>query len=53
VNWTGVENPDLPVLDYVGAFIDRFHADVERRVRAAGEAFRVAEPVEGTWRSIR
>src|SRR5579864_8586191 len=39
-----VEDPDLPVLDYVGAFIDRFRADVERRVRAAGETIRVAEP---------
>jgi LmbE family N-acetylglucosaminyl deacetylase len=28
-----VENPDLPVLDYVTAFIDRFRADVEQRVR--------------------
>ena len=33
-----VEDPDLPVFDYVGAFIDRFRADVERRVRAAGAA---------------
>lgn len=30
-----IENPDLPVLDYLGAFIERFRADVERRVRAA------------------
>jgi LmbE family N-acetylglucosaminyl deacetylase len=40
-----VEDPDLPVLDYVGAFIDRFRADVERRVRAAGETIRVPEPL--------
>src|SRR5579864_882952 len=40
-----IENPELPVLDYVGAFIDRFRADVERRVRAAGETIRVAEPL--------
>jgi LmbE family N-acetylglucosaminyl deacetylase len=39
-----VEDPDLPVFDYVGAFIDRFRADVERRVRAAGEACLVPEP---------
>ena len=31
-----VEDPELPVLDYVGAFIDRFRGDVERRVKAAG-----------------
>jgi LmbE family N-acetylglucosaminyl deacetylase len=39
-----VENPTLPVLDYVGAFIDRFRDDVERRVTAASEAFLVPEP---------
>jgi LmbE family N-acetylglucosaminyl deacetylase len=30
-----IENPELDVLDYVSAFIDRFREDVERRVRAA------------------
>ena len=30
-----VKNPDLPVLEYLGAFLDRFRADVERRVRTA------------------
>jgi LmbE family N-acetylglucosaminyl deacetylase len=29
-----VENPDFPVLDYVGGFIERFRTDVERRVKA-------------------
>ena len=31
-----IENPDLPVLDYVRAFIDRFREDVERRLRSTG-----------------
>jgi LmbE family N-acetylglucosaminyl deacetylase len=48
-----VEDPDLPVLDYVGAFIDRFRADVERRVRAAGADIPMREPVGSTGRSIR
>jgi LmbE family N-acetylglucosaminyl deacetylase len=30
-----IDNPDLPVLDYVLAFIDRFRADVERRLRSS------------------
>lgn len=30
-----IENPDLPVLEYLEAFLDRFRADVERRVKAA------------------
>ena len=30
-----VDNPDLPVQDYVLAFIDRFRKDVERRMEAA------------------
>jgi len=30
-----IENPELPVLEYVAAFIDRFRSDVERRVQAA------------------
>jgi hypothetical protein len=43
-----VEDPDLPVLDYVGAFIDRFRADVERGVRAAR-----GHPNTGTGRKHR
>jgi LmbE family N-acetylglucosaminyl deacetylase len=31
-----IENPDLPVIEYVLAFIDRFRVDVERRLQAAG-----------------
>ena len=31
-----IENPQLDVLDYVTAFIDRFRGDVERRVRSTG-----------------
>jgi LmbE family N-acetylglucosaminyl deacetylase len=31
-----IENPEMPVVDYVTTFIDRFRGDVERRVRAAG-----------------
>jgi LmbE family N-acetylglucosaminyl deacetylase len=30
-----IKDPDLPVLEYVTAFLDRFRADVERRVKAA------------------
>ncbi|MBV9507736.1 MAG: PIG-L family deacetylase [Acidobacteriia bacterium] len=29
-----IENPDWPVLDYVSRFIERFRADVERRIRS-------------------
>jgi LmbE family N-acetylglucosaminyl deacetylase len=29
-----IEDPSLPVLDYVVAFIDRFRSDVERRLKA-------------------
>ena len=32
-----VEDPTLPVADYVLGFVDRFRADVEKRMRAAGE----------------
>jgi len=31
-----VENPSMPVADYVAGFIDRFRADVQRRMTAAG-----------------
>jgi len=31
-----VEDPNLPVADYVLGFVDRFRADVARRVKAAG-----------------
>jgi LmbE family N-acetylglucosaminyl deacetylase len=31
-----VENPDLPVADYVLGLVDRFRADVEKRVRSVG-----------------
>ena len=31
-----VEDPDLPVADYVLGFVDRFRADVEKRIAAAG-----------------
>src|SRR4051794_29017499 len=33
-----VENPSLPVADYVLGCIDRFRADVEQRIRSAGGA---------------
>jgi LmbE family N-acetylglucosaminyl deacetylase len=33
-----VENPEMPVADYVLSFIDRFRADVEKRVKAAAGA---------------
>jgi LmbE family N-acetylglucosaminyl deacetylase len=46
-----IENPDLGVFDYVGAFIDRFRADVERRLQALGE--RSPVPLENTGRSQR
>jgi hypothetical protein len=29
-----VENPDLPIVDYVLEFIDRFRGDVEKRLKA-------------------
>jgi len=31
-----VEDPGLSLTDYVLGFVDRFRADVERRMRAAG-----------------
>ena len=31
-----VENPSLPVADYVLAFVDKFRSDVERRLKAGG-----------------
>ena len=31
-----VEDPGLPVADYVLAFVDKFRADVEKRIAAAG-----------------
>ena len=31
-----VEDPGLPVADYVLGFVDRFRADVEKRIAAAG-----------------
>jgi len=31
-----VEDPSLPVTDYVLAFVDRFRADVEQRLKTLG-----------------
>jgi LmbE family N-acetylglucosaminyl deacetylase len=31
-----IEDPDLPIADYVLGFIDRFRADVDRRLRSLG-----------------
>lgn len=31
-----IENPNLPVADYVLGFVDRFRADVDRRLRSIG-----------------
>ena len=33
-----IENPELPVLDYVDSFIERFRADVKRRIMGQGGA---------------
>jgi LmbE family N-acetylglucosaminyl deacetylase len=32
-----VEHPDLPVTEYVLGFIDRFRADVDKRIRSVGQ----------------
>ena len=48
-----VQNPDWPIAEYVMAFIERFRADVEKRLAAAGAPRPAPEAIENAGRSIR
>ena len=39
-----IDHPEMPVLEYLNGFLDRFRADVERRVKASGSSSLTGAP---------